>query len=72
MNLDSNEEQKKLVQIASLLLVEEATLFAAVLGSRRRKLNVLQTSFRARSKSQSWQKKIMIVLSTPAQRGGRC
>ena len=48
MNLDSNEEQKKLVQIASLLLVEEATLFAAVLGSRRRKLNLSEPALKAK------------------------
>ena len=48
MNLDSNEEQKKLVLIASLLLVEEATLFAAVLGSRRRKLNPSEPALKAK------------------------
>ena len=39
MNLDGNVEQRKLIQIASLVIVKEDILFAAVLSSRRRRLN---------------------------------
>ena len=38
MNLGDSEEQKRLVQIACLLVVEDSNLVAAVLNSRRRKL----------------------------------
>jgi hypothetical protein len=38
MNVDYDEEQKSRIQIASLLLLEDANLFAAVLNARRRKL----------------------------------
>jgi hypothetical protein len=37
MNVGYDEEQKSRVQIASLLLLEDANLFAAVLNARRRK-----------------------------------
>jgi hypothetical protein len=48
MNVDDDEEQRMRIEMAYLLIVEDANLFAAVLNSRRRKLISPEPAFKVK------------------------